>query len=144
MVIDRSETGYIISVRTLLGVDADDSITLPDESITDMTVLDMSEMNVLQYLPADVDLTDTRLKMAVIYTMAATLCPTMPARVDVTVKNIDSGWTRKAVDYEALADKLLAQAAALIDILTPDEKIGESELFRIAPSKRAVNSIEPC
>lgn len=144
MVIDRTDLSYLRSVRTLLGVDVEDTLTLPDESITDMTVLDMAEMEIVSYLPDGFDLTLPRVRMATIYMMAVILCPTMPARVDVIVKGIDTGWTRKAVDYEALAEKLLGQVSSMIDALVPDEISKESDLFRIAPSKRAVNQRHEC
>jgi hypothetical protein len=140
MVIDRTDTSYLGSVRTLLGVDRDDSTTLSDEDINDMTVIDSAEMDVLSYLPSTVDPTSPKVRLAVIYTMAALLCPTMPARVDIEVKGIDTGWKRKAVDYSELAEKLLGQANTVIENLREEEGLGDSDLFRVAPSKRAVNS----
>jgi hypothetical protein len=139
MVIDRTDTSYLGSVRTLLGIDRDDAVTLTDDDINDITVIDMAEMDVLSYLPASTDPSSPKVKLAVIYTMAAILCPTMPARVDIEVKGIDSGWKRKAVDYGELAERLLGQSSTVLEQLR-EESGGDSDLFRIAPSKRAVNT----
>lgn len=152
MVIDKEkDTEYRGSVRTLLGVDREDDITLSDADIDDLTVFDMAEMEVLGLLPADLqssfsgllpfpdDNTLKRVRLAVIYIMAALLCPSMPSRVEIEVKGIDSGWKKKAIDYDELAEKLRNKADSLLDGLV-EVGLGESDLFRIAPSKRAVKS----
>lgn len=142
MVIDRTtDTEYRRSVRNLLGVDRDDEITLPDADIDDIAVLDMAEMEVLSLLPATTDLTDKRVRLAVIYTMAALLCPSMPSRVEVEVKGIDSGWKKKPIDYTELANELRGRVATLLDPLM-EQLGGDSDIFRIAPSKRAVSERE--
>ncbi|ALA07158.1 hypothetical protein SECTIM467_28 [Brevibacillus phage SecTim467] len=141
MVIDRStDTEYKGSVRTLLGVNKDDEITLPGEDIDDMAIIDKAEMDVLSYLPAAADITDKRVRLAVIYTMAANLCPSMPAKVEIEVKGIDSGWKRKPINYDELAERLLGQAYILLTPLL--EEVGGYDLFKIAPSKRAVTERE--
>jgi hypothetical protein len=138
MVIDKTtDTEYRGSVRSLLGVDRDDTITLPDEDIDDAAIFDLAEMEVVKLLPADTDLTDKRVRLAMIYYMAALLCPSMPSRVEIEVKGIDSGWKKKPIDYSELAERLLGQVSMLLEPLM-ESGLGESDLFRIAPSKRAV------
>lgn len=137
MVIDKvKDTEYKYSVRTLLGLDREDTITLPDADIDDMAILDMAEIDILSTLPSTADLTDKRIRLSVIYTVAALLCPSMPSRVEVEVKGIDSGWKKKSVDYRMLAENLLGQASTL---LTPiiENVGGDSSLFKIAPTRRA-------
>lgn len=153
MVIDKEkDTDYKGSIRTLLGVDRTDDITLSNEDIDDVSILDMADMEVMGYLPAGLqssfsgqlpypdDNSQKRARLAAIYVMAALLCPSMPSRVEIEVKGIDSGWKKKAIDYSELAESLRGKAVALLEPLAEVIGLGDSDLFRIAPSKRAVKS----
>lgn len=142
MVIDKTtDTEYRGSVRSLLGVDRNDTITLPDEDIDDAAIFDLAEMEVVKLLPANADITDKRVRLAMIYYMAALLCPSMPSRVEIEVKGIDSGWKKKPIDYAELSERLLGQVITLLEPLM-ESGLGESDLLRIAPSKRAVTERE--
>ncbi|MGG1263844.1 hypothetical protein [Brevibacillus laterosporus] len=143
LIIDPSnDTLFYDSVRRLLGgVDKD---ILPDEDISDPAILDVAELQVIGLI-SNFDLTlasiadKTKIRLATIHIMASLLCPSMPNRIDIEVKTIDLNWKRKAIDYEELAQKLMDTALSLLDNLEGFEVGGESIIFAIAPSKRAVN-----
>lgn len=140
LILDLTDTSYLKSVRGLLG--GVDDISLPDDDINDPAILDVAEIEVINVLPDYALITNpadvARMRLAVVHIMASLLCPSMPARVDVEVKAIDSSWKRKPVDYDALADKLYAQAMSLLTPLGAADPSGTVDVFKIAPSKRAV------
>lgn len=145
LIIDlNNDTTFYDSVRRLLGgVDED---ILSDEDISDPSILDMAEMQVIDLVPSFgtlPDLDKAKVRLATIYLIASLLCPTMASRVDIEVRTIDVTWKRKAVDYAELEASLVAKAMALLDKLI-DGVGGDSKVFAIAPSKRAVKSREDC
>lgn len=143
MIIDpTTDTTYRQSVRSLLGVDRDDTVTLPDEDIDDPTILDMAEMHVLSLIDGTTNLSEPKVRLAVIYTMASLLCPSMPGRVEIEVKSLDMGWKKKGINYEELAEKLLGTVTTLVEEFVAEGVGGDSDIFRIAPSKRAVSRDE--
>lgn len=138
LIIDPDQdTAFYDSVRRLLGgVDED---ILPNEDIDDPAILEAAEFQVIDLVPNYDGLSDTdraKVRLALIHIVAAMLCPSMASRVDIEVKTIDVTWKRKAVDYSELAETLMAKAMALLEGLGVG---GESKVFAIAPSKRAVN-----
>lgn len=140
LIIDPLDTTYLKSVRGLLG--GVDDISLPDDDINDPTILDVAEIEVINLLPEYSLFTEpadmARIRLAVIHIMASLLCPSMPARVDIEVKAIDSSWKRKAVDYDALAERLYATAVSLLTPLGAVEDGVKFDIFKIAPSKATV------
>lgn len=140
LILDRADTTYLKSVRGLLG--GVDEVSLPDEDIDDPAILDVAEIEVVNLLPNYASFTaeadKARIRLAVIHVMASLLCPSMPARIDIEVKAIDSSWKRKAVDYDALSDKLYSQAVGLLTPLGAVDDGATTDIFKIAPSKRAV------
>jgi hypothetical protein len=144
LIIDPvNDTTFYDSVRRLLGgVDED---ILPNEDISDPAILDVAEMQVIDLVP-DYDILSpsdkAKVRLATIHIMASLLCPSMPSRIDVEVKTIDVTWKRKPVDYEELAQTLLARAYDLLNNLA--SLGGDSIVFAIAPSKRAVKAREKC
>jgi hypothetical protein len=145
IIIDLSnDTAFYDSVRRLLGgVDED---ILPDLDISDASILDMAEMQVIDLVPsfATLPVADkARVRLAVIYVTASQLCPTMASRVDYEVRTIDVTWKRKPIDYNELAITLMGKVVGLLDNLISGAG-GDSIIFAIAPSKRAVNAREDC
>ena len=137
LIIDPDQdTAFYDSVRRLLGgVDED---ILPNEDIDDPTILDVAEFQVLGLVPNYHELSDAdkaKVRLATIYIIASMLCPSMASRVDIEVKTIDVTWKRKAVDYTELAESLMSRA---MDLLEGFGVGGDSKVFAIAPSKRAV------
>ena len=137
LIIDPAQdTQFYDSVRRLLGgVDED---ILPNEDIDDPAILDVAEFQVLDLVPNYYDMPDVdkaKVRLATIYIIASMLCPSMASRVDIEVKTIDVTWKRKAVDYAELADTLMSRA---MDLLEGFGVGGDSKVFVIAPSKRAV------
>ncbi len=144
LIIDPvNDTTFYDSVRRLLGgVDED---ILPDEDISDPAILDMAEMQVIDLVPKYADLPDkdkAKVRLATIYYMAALLCPAMASRVDYEVRTIDVTWKRKPVNYAELEASLMGKVATLLEDLA--ELGGDSLVFAIAPSKRAVNEKYEC
>lgn len=132
------------SVRRLLGgVDAD---ALTDEDILDPTFFDMAEMEILSMVPCleldDVSSKDkSKGRLAMIHLIAAKLCHTMKNRVEYEVKTIDVTWRKSPVKYDDLHEQLMGSVDTLINSISCVESAdGDSSLFRVAPSKRAVRS----
>jgi len=140
LIIDPiKDTTFYDSVRRLLGGVDEDVVT--DEDISDPAILDMAEFKVLDLIPSYDPLAASaaekaRVRLATIHFVAAMLCPSMAGRVDIEVKTIDLSWKRKALDYEALAESLMAAGAELLDT----ELGGDSRIFAIAPSRRGVHA----
>ncbi|WP_151734128.1 hypothetical protein [Paenibacillus tengchongensis] len=127
MIIDRMDVSCLHSVRTLLGIGGEDDATLTDADILDAAVIDVAEWRVAEQLSDSEDVSSPRVRLAVIYTMAALLCPAMPARIDIKVQGIDNGWSRQPADYNLLESKLQAQADWLIHSLLTGPSPGASE-----------------
>lgn len=142
LIIDpATDTTFYDSVRRLLGgVDED---ILPNEDIDDIAILDVAEYQVIDLVPNFADLTGvekSKVRLATIHVIASLLCPSMASRVDIEVKTIDVTWKRRAIDYSELEHKLLAKANDLLNNFTLVG--GDSTVFAIAPSKRAVRKRE--
>lgn len=140
LIIDPiSDTTFYDSVRRLLGgVDED---VLPNEDISDPAILDMAEFKVLDLLPSydptTISFTDkAKVRLATIHIMGTLLCPSMPGRVDIEVKTIDLSWKRKAMDYDALLNRLMGTAIDLLDSLEGFDVGADAIVFAIAPSRR--------
>lgn len=139
LIIDpATDSMFYDSVRRLLGgVDED---TLPNEDISDPAILDVAEIQVIDLIPDYAELSSSdksRVRLAALHIVASMLCPTMASRIDIEVKTIDVTWKRKPVDYAELEQTLLAKAYSLLETLITGD--GDSIVFSIAPSKRAVN-----
>jgi len=138
--IDLDETFYNSIRRLLGGVDED---TLTDEDISDSAIVDFVELEILGLVPNYNELDEqskAKVHLAFRYMVASSLAPVMASRVDIEVKTIDVTWKRKAIDYAELADSLYQRAMALLEGLT--SMGGDSIIFTIAPSKRAVREHE--
>lgn len=142
-----SDTTYRDSIRRLLG--GLDDVLLPDEDIDDPTVLDTAEFKVLEIVPNALSIItqptpqatpeSARIRLATIYIMASLLCPAMANRIDYEVKTIDVTWKKKPINYTELEGKLFSKAIDLLEDVSGDTE-GDSSIFAIAPSKRAVSS----
>jgi hypothetical protein len=138
LILDPTDETVCVSVRKLLG--GVDNITLPDDDITDSAIFDVAELQIVDILPNYADFTDDpskqRIRLAVIHMIASMLCPSMPSRVDVTVKAIDTSWQRKPVDYMSLGVQLEMTANQLLVPLGADGGKIEVDFIGIAQSAR--------
>jgi hypothetical protein len=146
IIIDpNTDTTFYESVRRLLG--GVDSETITDEDILDPAFFDMAEIEILSLVPcldstsvSDADKAKARLAM--IHLIASKMCPTVKGKVEYEVKTIDVSWRRSPVKYEELQENLLSTVDSLLSSIECYTGGGDSNVFAIAPSKRAVNEVE--
>lgn len=147
IIIDpNTDTSFFESVRRLLG--GVDSETITDNDILDPAFFDMAEMEILSLVPCLADSTSVsdvdkaKAKLAMIHLIASKMCPTVKGKVEYEVKTIDVSWRRSPVKYEELQENLLATVDSLLTGVECYEGGADSNVFVIAPSKRAVNEVE--
>jgi len=146
IIIDpNTDTTFYESVRRLLG--GVDSETITDEDILDPAFFDMAEIEILSLVPcldstfiSDADKAKARLAM--IHLIASKMCPTVKGKVEYEVKTIDVSWRRSPVKYEELQENLLSTVDSLLSSIECYTGGGDSNVFAIAPSRRAVNEVE--
>lgn len=141
IIIDPSiDETFMDSVRRLLSVDED---TLSSEDILDPAFFDLAELDILGLVPCldstDVSPTDkAKARLAMIHLIASKLCPTVKGRVEYEVKTIDVTWKRSPVKYDDVQDNLLVTVDSLLNGILCYSGGADSNIFAIAPSKRAV------
>lgn len=137
----ETDTSFFDSVRRLLG--GIDEETLTNDMILDPAFFDMAEMDILSLVPCldgtDVDPLDrSRARLAMIYLIASKLCSTIKGLVEYELKTIDVSWKKKPIEYDDLRDDLLSTVTTLLSSISCYQDQGKSDIFVVAPSKRAV------
>ena len=141
----ENDTSFLNSVRRLLGgLDEED---LTDEHILDPIIFDVAEMEILSQVPciSEGTLSDEdkhRVRLAMTYLLASKLCPTVKGMVEYEVRTIDVSWKKKPVEYDDLQENLIASMDSMLEQVECYEGGHDSDLFKIAPSKRKVRQRE--
>lgn len=130
------------SIRRLLG--GVDDETISNEDILDPAFFDMAEMEIVSLVPClestEISPTDkTKARLAMIHLVAAKLIPTVQANAEYEVKTIDITWRKSPVKWLELQSTLLGTVDGLLNGIQCYSGGGDSNIFAIAPSKRAVN-----
>lgn len=149
VIIDpQTDETFYDSVRRLLG--GLDEEELPNEDIADPVVFDISEMEIMELVPCSEDFENltsaekSRVRLAMIYLLASKLCPSMANRIEYEVKTIDVSWKKKPTNFNELGEQLSSNVALILEKVScyQDGEGSDSDILRIAPSKRAVKKRE--
>jgi hypothetical protein len=147
IIIDpNTDTAFFDSVRRLLG--GVDEETISNEDILDPVFFDEAEMEVLSLVPCldstDISLADrAKARLAMIRLIASMMCSTVKGKVEYEVKTIDVSWRKSPVKYDELKDELRATAENMLSSISCYGGDSDKQVvFKIAPSKRAVNKCE--
>lgn len=142
IIIDsNTDTTFFDSVRRLLGGVDDETVT--NEDILDPAFFDMAEIDLLGLVPCldGTELSESdkvKSRLAMIHLIAAKLIPTVQAQSEYEVKTIDVTWRKSPVKWLELQDSLLTTVDTLLNGIECYSGGGDSNIFAIAPSKRAV------
>jgi hypothetical protein len=116
------EPGFENLVRAKLGVS---EYELPDSDINNIFISEVAESVIKKRVPDYKLITDEEdllyLKNAVLSYICYLLAPSMPNRIKIDVQTIDTRWRKDKVDWEANAQKYLAEVEAYLSkIITVD------------------------
>lgn len=108
--------GFEQDVRAKLAVKPSE---LPDDVINQPSILGIAEAMIVRKLGGDISgYTEPEqlllLESATIALICQRLCPTMPNRLKTDVTTLDVKWKRGKVDWEGLADSLMAEVEELV------------------------------
>lgn len=140
-----ADESFYDAIRTMVGI-ADGEV-LTNEQIGNYIFVELAIEIIEALLPClyDEDWTEQQLrkiKGAFALILASLLAPGLTGMVEYEVKTIDVTWKRKPVDYQKMADDLLAKAKELLSGFECFTDNFTGNLFVVAPSKRAVNECE--
>lgn len=144
IIIDSvNDTTFYSSIRRLLG--GVDEYTVPNEVILDPAFFDMSEIELIGLVPClelgGLSAADkVKARLAMIYLIASKLIPTVQAQSEYEVKTIDVTWRKSPVKWLELQNNLMDQVDSLLNGIDCYGGSGDSNIFAVAPSKRAVNN----
>jgi hypothetical protein len=122
--------GYETVVRGKLGLD---DIDLTDADINNARFPSIAEAVVAKRVPAYSSITDTvelfYLEEAAINYICYLICPTLPRKLNIEVKTLDTTWKKEKIDWEKLANHFLTEFDKAIGNIESVEIVGSSPVI---------------
>ncbi len=123
-------TGYETFVRGKLGLD---DIDLTDSDINNARFPNIAETVVKRRVPLYSSITDETelfyLEEAAVNYICYLICPTLPRKLNIEVKTLDTSWKKEKIDWAKLADYFLSEFEKALGNIESVEVVGGSSII---------------